>query len=305
MAHSHHDHHHTHGINDQKLNLAFIIGIGLNVAFVVIEVVYGLLLNSVALLSDAGHNFSDVISLLLGALAFYLLKVKPHKRYTYGLKKLTVFIAVLNSVLLFIAVGAIIFHSIDRVINPEPLQSVKIGIVAFIGIIINSVSAALFFSSRKGDINIRAVFWHLVADALVSVGVVIGAIIIKFTGAYWIDGVLGIIISVVILFSTWGLLRDSFLMLIDVAPREFEVENIRTWFMEFPWVDSVHHIHVWALSTTEYSLTAHVVVKDNYSLTELEEKKKQIKQMLASHNIRHSTIEFESVDFKCDHDYEC
>ncbi len=303
MRHKHEQTHHDADVN--RMNLAFGIGILLNIIFVIVEIFYGIVLNSSALLSDAGHNFSDVISLIIGASAFLLLKFKPHKKYTYGLRKLTVLAAFVNSVLLLIAVGAIIFHSIRRILHPEPLNAIDIMIVAAIGIVINSISAWLFYGSRKKDINIKAVFWHLVTDAMVSMGVVIGALIIRLTNAYWIDGLIGLIISVIILISTWGLLKESFFMTIDVAPQKFDVDKIRRSMEGIEHVSSVHHFHLWAISTTINSLTAHVVVDKNYTLDNLEQIKKGIKEMLASEGITHSTIEFESQDFRCEHDYEC
>ncbi len=303
MEHKHNHSHHQ--INTANLNTAFLVGIGLNVVFVVVEVVYGIVLNSSALLSDAGHNFSDVISLIIGASAFVLMKFKPREKFTYGLRKLTVLAALVNSVLLLIAVGVIIFHSVERMFNPEPLDANSVMIVAIVGVVINSISAWLFYGSRKNDINIKAVFWHLVADALVSVGVVVGAFIIKITDAYWIDGFIGLVISVIILVSTWDLLRDSFLMAIDVAPRGFDIEEIKSMLVGHEEVESVHHVHLWAISTTMYSLTAHVVVKGNYTLDRLEQIKKDLKEMLAHKGIGHSTIEFESPGFQCEHDYEC
>ena len=304
MGHKH-EHGHNHELDASQVNMAFFIGIGLNIIFVIVEVVYGLLLNSSALLSDAGHNFSDVLSLIIGASAYLLVKVQPRRKFTYGLKKLTVLAAFVNSVLLLIAVGAIITHSFRRMLHPEPLDSVSIMIVAGVGIVINSLSAWLFYGSRKKDINIKAVFWHLVADALVSVGVVIGAFIIKLTNAYWIDGFIGVVISVIILISTWDLLRESFLMTIDVAPKDFDVEQIKRKLETHESVVSVHHVHLWAISTMLFSFTAHVVVRNNFNLRELEKIKKELKSMLAAEGIRHSTIEFESEDFQCEHEYEC
>jgi len=298
-------HKHNQSINELHLSRVFFLGIILNVIYVVVEIVYGLLLNSSALLSDAGHNFGDIISLLIGAIAFYLAKIKPKGNYTYGLNKITVFAPFVNSILLLIAVGAVVMHSFKRLLSPVPLDSIIIMIVASVGIFINSLSAWLFFKDRKKDINVKVVFWHLVADALVSVGVVLGAIIIKFTGAYWIDGFVGLVISVIILVSAWELLRDSFLMMIDVVPKGVDIEDIKKVLVAESEVVSVHHIHVWAISTTLLSLTVHVVVSNNYTLKELEQIKVKLKNKLAKKGILHSTIEFESQDFQCKHDYEC
>ena len=303
MVHKHD--HHIDSSGEKRLNVAFLIGIVLNVGFVAVEVVFGLLLNSVALLSDAGHNFSDVLSLLIGAVAFFLMKVKPGRKSTYGLKKLTVLAAFVNSVLLMVATGAIIFYSVKRFFHPQQLEAGSIMLVATIGIVINAVSALLFFRDHKKDLNVKAVFWHLVADTLVSVGVVIGAYIIKLTEAYWIDPLIGLIISMVIILSTWTILRDSFLMMIDVAPQGFDVEQIKRLLESDEAVRSVHHVHLWAISTMLVSLTAHIVLDKDYRLTELEEIKRRLKHLLAERGIMHSTIEFESEDFKCEADYEC
>jgi cobalt-zinc-cadmium efflux system protein len=292
MDHSHghiHDHSHSLDINKGNVNV-FLIGIGLNVVFVLAEVVAGFVYNSVALLTDAGHNLSDVASLLISLVAFWIAKRQSNAVYTYGYKKATVLAALANAVVLLIAVGVLGFESFRRLLDPEPVSGGVIAWVAAIGIIINGVSAFLFFR-QKHELNSKAAYLHLLADALVSLGVVIGGMLIAYTHLYWIDAALGIVIMIVILVSTWGLLRDSFKMTIDAVPAGMELEKIKRVIAQMPHVSRVEHVHVWALSTTENALTAHVVVDDQLSFEKKLAVVRDIKHALEHHNIHHSTIE--------------
>ncbi len=292
MSHNHHSH-------NISVNLAFIIGIGLNIAYVIFEAAAGLIYDSTALLSDAGHNFSDVLSLLLGALSVYLLGLKPKKRLTYGFRKTTILAAFINSLLLIMAVGIIGYESIRKLLNPEPINANVVVWVALLGIFINTLTALFFTRWTKHDLNIRAVFWHMIADALVSVGVVIAGLIMKWTGWYGIDGLIGIIIGIIILYSTWDLLRESFLLSIDAVPQNVDENKIIKAIEAHPDVQSVHHVHIWAMSTTENALTAHVVVKKDFSLNELMRINRELQEILKKHGISHTTLEFETPEGQC------
>lgn len=292
QAHAHtHDHSHSHSpeINRNNLNV-FLIGIGLNLAFVFAEAVAGFIYNSVALLTDAGHNLSDVASLLISLVAFWIAKRQSNAVYTYGYKKATVLAALANAVVLLIAIGVLGFESFTRIFHPEPVSGGVIAWVAGIGIVINGISAFLFFR-QKHELNSKAAYLHLLADALVSLGVVIGGILISYTHLYWIDAAIGIVIMVVIIVSTWGLLRDSFKMTIDAVPAGMELEKIKKVISKTLHVNRVEHVHVWALSTTENALTAYVVVDDQLSFDEKLNVVSEIKHTLEHHNIQHSTIE--------------
>src|ERR1700733_14911670 len=223
-SHSHDDHGHeghSHGkiIALHSVNNAFIVGIVLNLLFVVIEAVVGLFIHSMSLLSDAGHNLADVASLGLSLFAFRMMKVKSNTSFTYGYKKTTVLVALLNAGILLISIGAILYESIHRLILPEPIPGKAISIVAGIGIVINAVTALLFFRNKDSDLNIKGAFLHLMSDAVVSAALVVGGIIIIYTQWYWIDPILGILVAVVIVFSTWSLLRDSLRLSLDAVPQ--------------------------------------------------------------------------------------
>jgi cobalt-zinc-cadmium efflux system protein len=292
MDHKHeHSHDHSHSVQIDKSNVnIFLIGIGLNMAFVLAEAVAGFVYNSVALLTDAGHNLSDVASLLISLVAFWIAKRQSNAVYTYGYKKATVLAALANAVVLLVAVGVLGFESIQRLLNPEPVAGGVIAWVAAIGIVINGLSAFLFFR-QKHELNSKAAYLHLLSDALVSLGVVIAGVVISYTHLYWIDAAIGIAIMIVILVSTWGLLRDSFKMTIDAVPAGMELERIKAVIAQTKHVNRVEHVHVWALSTTENALTAHVVIDDQLSFDNKVKVVGEIKHALEHHNIQHSTIE--------------
>ncbi len=292
-GHAHLDHHH-HEIS--SLNRAFIIGISLNIAFVLAEFGAGFWFNSLGLLSDAGHNLSDVASLILAMLAFRLAKVNPTAKYTYGLKKSTVLVSLLNAVILLIAVGIIISESIGKFFHPQPVEGEAIAWVAGIGVVINGITAWLFMKDKDKDLNVKGAYLHMAADALVSIGVVASGIIIMFTGWYVIDPIIGIVIAGVIVYSTWGLLRDSLRLSLDGVPVGTQVEEVKNIMKSVPGVENIHHLHIWAISTTETALTAHVVVVDT---TRMEEIKEQIKHKLADVGIQHATLEFELSGIAC------
>jgi cobalt-zinc-cadmium efflux system protein len=292
MEHPHsHGHSHSHATEINKGNKnVFLIGIGLNMAFVLAEAIAGFAYNSMALLTDAGHNLSDVASLVVSLVAFWIAKRKSNAVYTYGFKKTTVLAALINAVVLLVTIGILGYESFTRLFRPEQVSGGVIAWVATIGIVINSITAFLFFR-QKHELNSRAAYLHLLADAIVSFGVVIAGIVISYTNLYWIDPAIGLLIMVVILTSTWGLLRDSFRMTIDAVPAGIELEAIKTVMMRVPHVNHVHHVHVWSLSTTENALTAHVVIDERLSFDEKLQVIADLKHELEHHNIHHSTIE--------------
>jgi cobalt-zinc-cadmium efflux system protein len=290
--HSHDDHSHAATFEHSNKN-AFIIGIVLNLAFVLVEVIAGLIYNSMALLTDAGHNASDVASLLLSLVAFWMAKRKSSAKYTYGFKKTTVLAALTNAIILLIAIGILGYESVSRIFKPIAVQGQVIAWVAAMGIVINSISAFLFHRHKEKDLNVKGAYLHLLADALVSLGVVVAGIVMSQTGWYWLDPVIGLIIMLVILISTWNLLRDSFRMTIDAVPSGIELEKIKRVILNVDHVKRVGHVHVWPLSTTENALTAHVVLDEQLNFDEKLRIVKEIKHELEHHNIHHSTIELE------------
>jgi len=292
--HDHHSHSHSHGLDFQESNRrAFIVGIYLNIAFVIAEIIGGLIFNSMSLLTDAGHNLSDVASLFLSLLAFKMATKKSSPVYTYGYKKTTVLAALANAVILFIAIGILGVESFTRFLKPEKVQGGAIAWIAALGIVINSITAFLFYGNRKKELNARGAYLHLFADALISLGVVVTGIIIVYTGWYWLDAVTGIIIMIIILITAWGLLRDSFKMTIDAVPSGIELENIKKIILQIDHVKQVGHVHVWPLSTTENALTAHVALDEQLTFDEKLNVIDDIRHELLHHNIHHSTIELQ------------
>jgi cation diffusion facilitator family transporter len=296
MSHEH-SHQHSHAINAESLNKAFIIGIVLNLAFVVIEFAAGFWFDSLALLSDAGHNLSDVVSLVLALLAFRLAKVKANERYTYGYKKSTILVSLLNAVILLVAVGAIVIESIHKLNNPAVVPGGAIAWVAGVGVLINAFTAFLFMKDKEKDLNVKGAYLHMAADALVSVGVLVAGIIISRTGWYIIDPIIGLIVAVVILISTWNLLHDSLRLTLDGVPTSIDSQKVVEAIRALPGVDDVHHIHIWAISTTENALTAHIVLKQPEGMQEV---KHLIRHRLEDFGIGHATLEFEVPGEHCE-----
>ena len=292
MSHEH-SHQHSHAINAESLNKAFIIGIVLNLAFVVIEFAAGFWFDSLALLSDAGHNLSDVVSLVLALLAFRLAKVKANERYTYGYKKSTILVSLLNAVILLVAVGAIVIESIHKLSNPAVVPGGAIAWVAGVGVLINAFTAFLFMKDKEKDLNVKGAYLHMAADALVSVGVLVAGIVISRTG--W--DIIGLIVAVVILISTWNLLHDSLRLTLDGVPTSIDSQKVVEAIRALPGVDDVHHIHIWAISTTENALTAHIVLKQPESMQEV---KHLIRHRLEDFGIGHATLEFEVPGEHCE-----
>jgi cobalt-zinc-cadmium efflux system protein len=295
MSHSHSHHHHE--VNNY--NRSFAIGIALNVIFVVIEVSYGLLADSLALIADAGHNLSDVMSLMLAWGASYLATKHPTHKRTYGLRKVTIMASLVSAVLLLVALGGIAWESVERLSSPQPVDSLIIIVVAAIGVVINTATALLFVKGQKHDLNIRAAYLHMAADAAISLGVVVAGIAIMLTGWIWLDPVISLFIVVAILVGTWQLLRDSIDLSIDAVPQGINVAHIQSYFKGLENVTDIHDLHVWALSTTETALTVHLVttleVIDNSFLQEIQE------HLHHHFDIAHTTIQIENEagDYHC------
>lgn len=297
-SHSHGHHHHDHAPKLDHLNSAFIWGIVLNSVFVVVEAITGFITHSLSLLTDAGHNLSDVASLALALLAFKLTKVSANSKYTYGYKRSTIIVSFFNAVILFAAVGFIIYEAITRFMNPEIVSGGTMAWVAFIGIGINAFTAWLFVKDKDTDLNIKGAYLHMAVDAIVSLGVVISGIIIYFTKLYWIDSAVSLIIGFVILRGTWSLLTASLRLEMDGVPAEMDLDKIKAELKKAKGVVDVHHMHVWALSTTENALTAHLVIKPE-AMADFDNIKHDLRHRLEHLDISHSTFEPEFSEEGC------
>lgn len=297
QLHNHEEHNHAgHSHGPQKLtsvNAAFIWGIVLNTAFVVIEAVIGLATHSLSLLSDAGHNLADVGSLALSLLAFRLMKVKSNDRYTYGFRKTSILAALANAIILLVSLGIIIYEAVWRLFQPQPLPGISIAIVAAIGIVINAVSAWLFSKNKEHDINVKSAYLHLLADAAVSAGVSVAGLVIYFTGWFWLDAAVSIVIAIIILISTWSLLTDSLRLSLEGVPAGIDLGEVKKTALAIKGVQDFYHVHVWALSSTENALTGHLVLEASLLPEETQAIKADLKHRLEHLNITHTTLETE------------
>jgi cobalt-zinc-cadmium efflux system protein len=261
-----HDHSHGHGLGHshapKDFNSAFAIGVVLNTGLVVAQVVAGLIAHSLALVADAGHNFADVLGLVLAWWATRLAKSPPTKERTYGMGSASILAALANAIFLLITMGAVAWEAVLRLNQPTPVQGRIVMWIAALGILINGLSAALFYSGRKGDLNVRAAFLHLAGDAGISLGVVAAGAAILLTGQLWIDPVASLVITAIIVYSTWSLLRDSMRLALQGVPRGIDIGEVRRWLEHRPGVSGVHDLHIWAMSTTETALTAHLLKPD-------------------------------------------
>lgn len=290
--HRHEDHAHSPGGHvhaPANFGPAFAVGIALNTAFVVIEAIYGYLSNSTALIADAGHNLSDVLGLIVAWIAVVLSKRPPSVRYTYGLRGSSILAALFNAVFLLIAVGAIGWEAVLRLLNPEPVAETTVMVVATIGIAVNGFTAWLFASGRKGDLNIKGAYLHMVADAAVSAGVVIAALVIMFTGWLWLDPLTSLLIVAVIVWGTWGLLRDSTAMSLDAVPSNIDPVAVRRYLEQCPGVTQICDLHIWPMSTTEAALTCHLVMPSGNPGDDFLVQAAQ--QLNERYNIQHTTIQ--------------
>lgn len=290
-------HAHSHAVTDHSR--AFAIGVALNLMFVLIEAGYGLVAHSLALIADAGHNLSDVVSLLLAWGASVLAGKLSTEKRTYGLRKVTIMASLIGAVLLLLALGGISWEALNRFMQPQPVAGKVIILVAAIGVAINTITALLFVSGQKHDLNIRSAFLHMAADAGVSLGVVLAGVIIMLKGWLWVDPAISLAIVVVILAGTWSLLRDSIDLAIDAVPQGIDMAAIRDYLTGLETVSQIHDLHVWALSTTENALTVHLVVADESPGNELLHR---VQRHLHDHfGIEHSTVQIE----KSDEEYNC
>ena len=267
MAH-HHDHsheggHHHHG-DPNNYGRAFVIAIALNAAFVVVEFSYGFIANSTALMADAGHNLSDVLGLVLAWGAAILARKMPSERYTYGLRSTSILAALANAMLLLVACGAIGWEAVQRFSHPPAVAGLTVTLVAAVGIVVNGVSAWLFMKGSKGDLNIRGAYLHMAADAAVSLGVVLAGITIIFTGWYWLDPIISLVIVAVIVVGTWSLLRESVQLALNAVPANIDVPAIDAYLRQCSGVTDIHDLHIWGMSTTESALTVHLVMPEGY-----------------------------------------
>ena len=294
--------HHHHSHETPSVNKAFLIGAAINITYVAIEATYGLISNSLSLLADAGHNFSDVLILLLAWGANILASVKPTNRHTYGYRRATILAAFISGITLIITMGLIAIEAISRLQKLVEPDSVTIIIVAGIGIAVNFITAALFFHRQDTDLNVKGAFLHMIADGLVSVAVVIGGIIIYYTGWLMVDPILSLLIIIVIAYSAWGLVKESFNLSVDGVPVNVDIESIKQYLLSLPEVEEIHDLHIWAMSTTQVALTAHLLrnspnIDDDllhHAATELREK----------FGIHHTTIQIENghCDLHCQKD---
>lgn len=285
----HHQHHHEAIVTN--LNTAFKLGIALNVIYVVVEAAFGFYYNSMGLLSDAGHNLSDVATLAIAMIAFKMAQRPTTERYTYGYRKMTIQASLANAILLLIAVGAILVESISKLIHPEVVDGDAIAWVAGVGVIVNGVTAWLFMRDKDRDLNVKGAFLHMAADALVSIGVVVSGIIIHYTGWYVIDPIIGIGIAFVVGWSTISLLKESMRMSLDAVPDGIDYEKVRDAIASIEGVRSVHHLHIWPLSTTITAMTTHVIID---SPSEMDKVINNIRLKMQQMGIEHSTIETET-----------
>jgi cobalt-zinc-cadmium efflux system protein len=288
-----HDHPHRH-----DYDRAFAVGITINVLFVLVEAFYGWLTNSLALLSDASHNLSDVLGLLMAWGGFYLARLRPSERHTYGLGRATMMAAVFNALALLVVTGGIVLEAIERFSNPVPIQGVTVMVVAAVGIAVNGFTAWLFMPrGGRHDLNLRGAYLHMAADALVSLGVVIAAALFLWTGWAWLDPAISLVIAVVILFGTWDLLHPALRLSLDGVPASIELGEVSDYLTTLPGVKAIHDLHVWAMSTSETALTVHLIMPDG-------QPDDDFLCRIANHlhdefDIDHTTIQVETGEHPC------
>lgn len=298
-----HDHSHSHA-HTRDWGRAFAVGIALNVAFVVIEIVYGLAADSSALLADAGHNASDVLSLVFAWAAIWIARRKPSGRYTYGLRRTTILASIVNALLIVFAAALITWDAVGKFRNPTEVAGMTVVLVAGIGVVINSITALMFMKGQKDDLNIKGAYLHMAADAAVSLGVVFAGLVIRYTGANWIDPLVSLVIVAVILYGTWGLLRDSVNLALDAVPSGINLEEVRSFLESREEIASVHDLHIWGMSTTETALTAHLVTRRRIGDHFLPELRQALRDRFG---IGHTTLQFEldNVVNRCEDDCAC
>jgi cobalt-zinc-cadmium efflux system protein len=283
------EHSHTHN-SSITLSNAFKIGITINVIFIIAEGIAGYLSNSMALMADAGHNLSDVLTLIFSWIAIHLSQKEPTLKFTYGFRRSTILAALLNTILLIVAVGFILYETIARLNQPLVINAKSVVIVASIGIVINGFTAWLFMKDKEHDLNIRSAFLHFAADALVSLGVVVAGIIMKFTGVQWVDSAVSFIIIAVILYGSYKLLIDSVNLALDAVPENIKIELVLEYLKNLPEVDGVHDLHIWSLGTTNAALTVHLTTRVPTNVNFISSIQHHLHEQF---EIEHSTIQIE------------
>ena len=287
----HHSHDHSHLLTAGTIGRALVIGIVLNVAYAAAEFGVGLWQGSMGLIADAGHNLSDVAGLLLALIAVKLVQKHATTRYTFGYKKASVLISLVNAVILLAAVIGIVWESVRKFFNPEVIEGWTVAVTAAVGVVVNFISARLLMGSKEHDLNVKGAYLHMMLDALVSIGVVVSGIVISLTGWTFVDPVIGIVVAAVIVYSSWNLLTASLRLAVDGVPEGIDVGALVREMETVEGVGEIHHVHVWALSTTETAITAHIVVDD---MSQSDAVRAAERKLLARHGISHATLEVET-----------
>ena len=298
--HDHEDHghddadRHSHSHAPASFGKAFAIGVALNMAFVVAEWLFGLMAHSLALLADAAHNLGDVLGLLLAWGAMHLSQRKPNARYTYGLRSTSILAALINAIALLLITGGLAWEAIHRLTDPQPVQGSLVIAVALIGVLVNGITAWLFMSGGKSDLNLRGAYLHMAADAAVSLAVAVAGGVVMLAGWYWLDPLLTLVVAAVIIWGTWDLLRQSLRMALQAVPPTIDAGQVRDYLCTLPGVSQVHDLHIWAMSTTENALTAHLVIPSGHPGDDfLHDACREIEGRFAIH---HATLQIELAD---------
>lgn len=295
MGHGHHHHGgHSHSDTPASYGTAFAIGVALNLCFVIAEIIYGRLAHSLALVADAGHNLSDVLGLALAWGAIMLSRRTPTKERTYGFRRSSILAALINAAVLLISVGAIAWEAVRRLSAPSGVEGKTVIYVAALGILVNGVTALMFMRGRKSDLNIRGAFVHMAADALIALGVAVTGVVILNTGWLWLDPVASLVIVALIIYGTWGLLRDSLNLALDAVPEGIDVDSIKDYLSGLPTCVEVHDLHIWGMSTTEAALTAHIVMAQSVCDDAL--LAQTAKELHEKFGIEHTTLQVEFGD---------
>jgi len=295
----HLDHNHPHVV-PRHITKAFLVGLILNIAFVVIEAIAGLYTHSLSLLADVGHNLSDVASLALVLFANKIAIKQANDKYSFGYKQSTVLVALVNGGILLFALGAVAYEAVIRISNPQSIEGGVVAAIAGVGIVINSISAFLFFRDKEKDLNVKGAYLHMASDAVISLGVVIAGIVIIYTGWFWLDSIVSLILVIVVVIGTWGLLKESLRLTLNGVPTDIDMGEVKNYFLSLRGVSEVHDLHIWAISTTETALTIHLVIPNDILDDVIY---KNIRENLHhKFNIAHSTIQIEKNNgqFHCE-----
>ncbi len=297
-------HSHEHNAEARNISRALIIGIILNSIFVVVELGSGLYIDSLGIISDAFHNLSDVAGLILSLIAFQLSKIQSNYKFTYGYRKTTILVSLVNGIILLIAIGGIALESISRFRNQHALKGEYIATIAAIGILVNASTAFFFFKNKDKDLNIKGAFLHLALDALVSLGVLVSGILIQLTSWFWLDPAISLGVVIVIFGSAWNLLKDSLILSLDGVPKSIDINFLKSEILKNKEIKDIHHIHVWGISTSLNAMTAHLVITKKLNFKNHAELKSRIKHSMEHLGIHHVTLEIETEDEYCSK-HEC